>query len=94
MSSATMTAAEALQRTTMRDEKTRLLARQAVEAEKAQAEARAASTAKIERLRALRVAHEAAQVDLAAAKPKRVRKPAAIAVEKPLGPGVIPSEPD
>jgi len=95
--SSSSSAAEALQRAAMRQEKTRLLERQAAEAEKFQTEARAASAAKIERLRALRIAHEAAQAEIApVAKPKAARKSVAAASlrEKPLAAGVIPSEPD
>jgi len=93
-SSSGLSAAEVQQRATMRQEKTRLMERQAVEAEKFQAEARAASAAKIERLRALRLAQEAAQVDTVADKPKRAARKPAAAVQKPLAAGVIPSEPD
>lgn len=93
MSSSSLPAAESLQRAAMRQEKARLLERQAADAEKAQADARAASAAKIERLRALRLAQEATRVEPAVAVPKRVRKPVAVRV-KPLAPGVIPSEPD
>lgn len=92
-SSSGLSAAEMQQRVTMRQEKTRLMERQAAEAEKFQAEARAASTAKIERLRALRLAQEAVQAETAVAAPKRARKPA-VPRQKPLAPGVIPSEPD
>lgn len=90
-----LSAAEVQQRATMRQEKTRLMERQAVEAEKFQAEARAASAAKIERLRALRLAQEATQTE--AVKPKRAaRKPAGTTpVRKPSAViGIIPSEPD
>lgn len=95
MSSSGLSAAEAQQRVAMRQEKTRLLERQSAEAAKFQAEARAASAAKIERLRAMRLAHEATQPEVVA-KPKRARKPAGMtpARSAPLAAGVIPSEPD
>lgn len=91
-SSSGLSSVEVQQRAAMRQEKTRLMERQAADAEKFQAEARAASAAKIQRLRDLRLAHEATRVAVAV-KPKSARKPAAM-VQKPLAPGVIPSEPD
>lgn len=93
-SSSGLSAAEVQQRASMRQEKTRLMERQAADAQKFQAEARAASAAKIERLRALRLAQEAEQAATVVVAPKRARKPAGPARPKPLAPGVIPSEPD
>lgn len=90
-----LSAAEVQQRASMRQEKTRLMERQAADAQKFQADARAASAAKIERLRALRLAQEATQTDIV--KPKRAaRKPAGTmpARKAPAVIGIIPSEPD